>query len=164
MTAPNDVHSSMREGRRKAGGLRIVQKDHVPGLDQADHASGVSLTDPGVVGLLVDTEVALVTGGPVQPIVDTLGYGEELGIAAHDKPMHIKARIEGITDEHLEHFGNPAALRRRTDVPDRPTSEISASRCRGTHEISVSFSPDERFKVGQGAAGHGNLADRIPLG
>jgi hypothetical protein len=116
------------------------------------------------VGRLVDTEVAPVAGGSVEAIVDPLGYDEELGIAAHDQPAHVKVCIERIANEHMEHFSHSAALGRRTDVPDHSTLEPFAARSRDAEEVSITLSPDKRFQVDQGAAVYEDLVDGIVRG
>jgi hypothetical protein len=130
---------------RQAGGLRIVEENHIPGPDEADHTFGVSVSHLGIVDRLAGTEATPVTRRSVQTIVDPLSNDKELRVATHDQPVHVKSRIERVANEHLEHFGHPSAFGRRTDVPDRPPPQFLACHARGTREIPIAFSPDERF-------------------
>ena len=164
VASPDDVHSCHCERCRQAGSLRIVKEYDVAGLDEAHHAVSVSVSNPGVVGGLVGTESTPVAGCSVQVIMDSFGYGEELGVPTHDQPMHINSCVERITDKYLEHFGDAPAFGRRADVPDSPPFESLAGYSRGTSEISITFSPDERLQVGQGAARHEDLVDWKFLG
>ena len=62
---PDDVDSSIGERGRQASCLRIVKKNDVLGLNEIHHAPGIGLSNPGIMGYLLGTELTAIANSAV---------------------------------------------------------------------------------------------------
>ena len=82
VAAPHHEGAALTQGTGEPGRLRVVEEDHVTGPHPVDHLLAL-LRQRGVVRRpRGGVEPAGVTGDAVQPVVDPLGDGEELGVPA----------------------------------------------------------------------------------
>ena len=112
VTSPNHDCTGLRERRREAGSLRIVQQDHVTSLDSTQHARQVGGRHRFVVTRLGGTESAVITFRTVQAVVHPLGYREEICVTTDHQPPDVHFGVERVTDEHLQHLGHSASCPR----------------------------------------------------
>jgi hypothetical protein len=100
-------------------------------VEDHDVARSHDLRQPGRVrrppalehGTLVDAQRAAVTGGPVKPVVQPLGHGEEFGVTVDHQPASINARAAGVGQEDSEHLRHATADGGRAHVPDRAAGQ-----------------------------------------
>ena len=59
----------------------------------------------------------------VEPVVEPLGEGEELGRPRDDHPAGVGAGVTGIPDQRSHHLGDAAAASRRVHVPHHPAAQ-----------------------------------------
>ena len=121
--APDDRHPCLEQPRDHAGRLRIVQQHDVRGTNALRHQLDVVLAAAlvgGTLGLAQRTSIACVS---VQPVVQALGYAEELGVACDRYPARITPAAARVSDQRAQHLGDAATLGGRVDVPERPRLE-----------------------------------------
>ena len=84
---PGHPHAVLEQVARQPRRLRVVQEHHVVGADPPVEGVDVGPQDLAVVRRLRGPQRTAVAGGPVQPVVQSLGDGEELRIAVDDDPV-----------------------------------------------------------------------------
>ncbi len=120
---PDHVGSGRSQGSGHAYRLGVVEEYDVAFSNPADETGDIRIGNPLVVLRLVGAEVSGVTGHPVDPVVDSLCDGEEVGVSGHDQPADVDASVLDIAHQDLEHFGNATSGGRRADIPDRSSLE-----------------------------------------
>ena len=118
VASPDDVHIAIVQGAAQAGGLRVVQESDVTRMQLLTEQRGVLRRDAVVVLGLRRPEVAVVTLRAVDPIVNPLRDGKELGVALSHEPPHVEPSAARVADQHLEHLGHAAARGCGVDVPE----------------------------------------------
>ena len=168
-SGPSDVappdHPGSGFGKRRghAGCLWIVEENHVALPDPTHHAFGVGGGDLRVVGGLVRPELTGVPGRSVETVVDPLRDGEELGVGIHYEPTDVDIGVQRVADQHLEHLCHAAARSRRAHIPNRlPRQQATGPKCR-LPEFPKALRADKRFETREGANGHLDLSDGVPL-
>ncbi len=105
------------EVRCHAGRLWVVEEDDVVAMDPAVEGLHVGPQDGRVVLGLARAQVPGVAGRAVQPVVQALRDGEELGVTVDDDPACVDPDVLRIAAEQLEHLRHAPAVRRGADVP-----------------------------------------------
>ena len=72
VAAPDDLDRLLREDRRHAGGLRVVEQDDVPGAKALKKRRAICRGDVSIVGRLGLAERSFVAFHAVEPVVDPL--------------------------------------------------------------------------------------------
>ena len=112
------------QGTGEPGRLRVVEEDDVAGLHPRDHLLALPRQRGVVRRPRGGVEPPCVTGDAVQPVVDPLGDGEELGVTAHHQPADVDPVPAGVRHEGAQHLRDAAAARGRVDVPhDAPVEQ-----------------------------------------
>ena len=128
VASPHDRGTPVPQGLGEPSGLRVVQEDDVTGLHAVDDLGAVS-RQRGVVrrprGRVQRTRVA---GDAVQPVVDPLGDGEEVGVPAQHQPADVDPGARRIGHQGVQHLRDTTAARRRlTFHTVRPPSSRRAA-------------------------------------
>ena len=124
VASPHDPHAVLEKVARQSRRLGIVQEHHVVPADSTVQRVHVGAEHLAVVLLFSGAERAVVTGGPVQPVVEALRDGEERRVAVDDHPARVDPETRPVADEEAQHLGDATAVRSGIDVPER-----GGSRC-----------------------------------
>ena len=104
----------------ETGGLRVVDVDHVAGLDELDELGG-GLGQRRFVDLaLGGPQRAAVAVGLVQVVVDPLCHPEELRVAGDGQPADVDTGTARIGEQRMEQLRHASPAGCRVDVPDHP--------------------------------------------
>jgi hypothetical protein len=91
VAAPHDHGCPGAHGADHPGGLGVVEDHHVARPHDLHQPGRIRRPSALEHGPLVAAQRAAVTGGPVQPVVQPLGHGEELGVALDHQPASVDA-------------------------------------------------------------------------
>ena len=125
MATPDDRHAQRAHVRDQPGRLRVVQHDDVVGPQQRRELIPVGRQRCLVEGALLGPERSAVARYAVQPVVDALADREERSVSTDHQPTSVDTRPAGIGEQRDQHLRHPAAARRRVDVPDPATGELT---------------------------------------
>lgn len=125
MTAPDDEDPGLHERRGHAGRLRIVQQDHIEGLDQGEHGLGVMTAYPFVDLAGAVVEGASITFGAVQEVVQAFGDAKERLVPVDRRPAAIDAGAANVAEEGAQHLCDASSRGGRIDVPNDAACQAS---------------------------------------
>ena len=118
MAAPHHQRPSGTEAIHHASRLRVVQQDDVPDRNPGGHLLDVGFQGIGHHGALCLTQLSAVTRLAVQHVVHALGDPEELRVTGEDEPAGVYVHAAYVSQQGLQHLGDPPALCGGIDVPD----------------------------------------------
>ncbi len=146
VAAPDDARARALRRRDEGGGLGIVDYDDVSGADQREQLAGVLLSDALEVAALGGTELAAVSGGAVEAVVNPLRDREEVGISFDHEPARVDAGAARVREQCLEHLGNAAARPGGVDVQDGAPGESLSRDLGRLLELRHPLDADQRLQ------------------
>jgi hypothetical protein len=135
-----------RDERRR---LRVVDDDHVSRTDVGKQPLGVVVQDVLEVPSFGRTELAAVSGRPVEPVVDPFRDREEGRIPFDHEPPGIDARAACVGEKRLQHLRHTASGPGRVDVQYRPAGERRPRQVSRPLESRHPLGADQRREPGR---------------
>jgi hypothetical protein len=153
----------------RPGGLRVMDEYDVPLPDLAADPSEIRRDGPLVGRSLARAELSRVPGRAVETVVDSLGDGEEVGLARDDEPLGLDAGTADVAEERRQHLGDAASGRGRVDVHHPAAAEELPQAGGGPHQRVAPLRTDQRLETAQvqrpnlGAEGRRQRAQSRPF-
>ena len=153
VASPHHPGARVCQRRGQPGGLRVMQQHHIAGPDPGRQLHRVRGQHLRVMSGLRRAERGSGRAA-VDLVVQPLGDREEPGVAGDHQPADRDVQVLHVSDQDLQHLGDPATSRGRIDVPDGAPGQHRPELLGCPDQLRISRGADDRLQPGHGQPRH----------